>query len=211
MSIQTVPQNLPSTLTSPSPVATQIPGPADKVEKRFYRSVAPSMVYIFGNGKPCIFVRGRFSTDNSKEIAELDNEIALGHPHIRKMTEEEIAEHVTTPEDALLALREQIIAEYIATQPGRDMGTSAAGPVRPSNSDSVAVAMAGGSGKPHMSPALMALAMKALKKPVDVQNTAPVESAVKPLAELLPIMSTKVQEDDGSPRLTALLEGTAQI
>ena len=178
---------------------------------RFYfKSMAPSMIYILGNGKPCIFVRGVFWTSNEMEAKEIQYEIERGNPYIKQMAEPEVVMTEQTPEDMLAVLREQIIAEYLATEaaatnPNRDMGNTPQVQVKAANSRDVAVAMAGGSGKAILSPQLQEMAAKLLKAKLEPAPAEVAPPAVKPMMELLPVVSTTVQTDDGAPRLTELL------
>jgi hypothetical protein len=117
---------------------------------KVFKSHIPSVNYIFKNGKPAIFVSGKFATGIQSEIDELEAEIAAGHPHIYvDAAEKEIDSEKVDP---MIGLREKIIAEYLEKQaaaagdPTRDMGTSAAGPIIPSSSADIASAALGGSG-----------------------------------------------------------------
>jgi hypothetical protein len=116
---------------------------------KLYKSTIPSINFILGNGKPCIFVNGRFATDIESEISALDYEIKLGHPHIRvDDAEPTIDSDMVDPMEVLRAkMRAEIIAEMAAaTNPDNDMGTSTPGVLKPANSTDVAPAVAGGSG-----------------------------------------------------------------
>jgi hypothetical protein len=116
--------------------------------QKLYKSRIPSVNYLFRNGKPAIFVNGRFSTAVPAEIEELDHEVALGHPTIYVDAAEATIDVSKTPYEAI---REKIIAEYLAAQaaatdPGNDMGNYEAGKVNPASSMDVAAAALGGSG-----------------------------------------------------------------
>jgi hypothetical protein len=93
-------------------------------------------------------------TKNEAEISTLDYEIELGHPHIRKASEQEAAAQLETPEDQYNALKLHFYREFLKEQgiPGGDMGTYEQGKVKPASSTDVAVAAAGGSGKPLVTP-----------------------------------------------------------
>jgi len=116
---------------------------------RVYKATLPSVNYIFRNGKPAIFVQGKFATGVADEIAELDDEIAKGHPIIYvDAAEREIDSEAVDP---LAALRAKIIAEYKASEaaaidPTNDMGTSTQGALTPASTADIAVAAEGGSG-----------------------------------------------------------------
>lgn len=116
-----------------------------------FQATLPSVNFILKNGKPIIFVNGVFRTDVDTEAAELDQEIKLGHPHIRRPLIE--AERTIESEmvDPMNALRASIIKEFLAKQAAatdinNDMGKTEQTSVKPANSQDVASAMAGGSG-----------------------------------------------------------------
>lgn len=116
---------------------------------RVFKSTIPSVNYIFGNGKPAIFVNGVFRTDIPGEIDALQNEIAQHHPHIYiDENEREIDSELIDP---MNALRAKIIAQYVADQVAatsmtNDRGTSDQSGAKPANTADVAPAAAGGSG-----------------------------------------------------------------
>jgi hypothetical protein len=114
-----------------------------------FKSTIPSINYIFGNGKPAIFVQGRFCTDIPAEISELEYEVKLGHPHIFIDPNDAVADSAVL--DPIAGLREKIIAEYLAAaekanDPANDMGSTVQEPLKPTNSQDIATAAAGGSG-----------------------------------------------------------------
>lgn len=116
---------------------------------KVFKSRIPSCNYVFAKGKAAAFVSGRYVTGSAEEIAELEQEILSGHPHL--YVDPADAETDSTVQDPLSALREKIISEYlaaqaIATDPSRDMGKSDQGPVKASNTRDIAVAAAGGNG-----------------------------------------------------------------
>ena len=49
---------------------------------RVFKSTMPSVNFIFGNGKPAIFIAGVYRTNIDWEISALDYEVSSGHPHI---------------------------------------------------------------------------------------------------------------------------------
>lgn len=117
---------------------------------KVFKSTIPSVNYLFKNGKPAIFVAGRYTTKVAHEVTELEEEIASGHPHLYvDKAELQIDEKHLDP---MAALRDKIIADYLATEaakdPLQDMGTSKQGSILPANSNDVAAATAGGSGLP---------------------------------------------------------------
>ena len=64
--------------------------------------------YVFRNGKRAPFLAGRYSTDIPSEIAELEEEIELGHPHLYISLEDPVLPAVETLE----ALRKKHFAEF---------------------------------------------------------------------------------------------------
>ncbi len=116
---------------------------------RVYKATLPSVNYIFRNGKPAIFISGKFCTDIPTEISELDEEVASGHPIIYIDSAEREIDSAKV--DPIAGLREQIIAEYkasmaAATDLGNDMGASNQGALKPASTLDVIEATAGGSG-----------------------------------------------------------------
>lgn len=115
-------------------------------DAKLYKATLPSINYIFKNGKPAIFVRGRFSTNIAAEIAELDAEIAAGHPHLFVDKDEPIVAEPTTNE-MLAGLRAQWEAEFRAkmaeaNQLSNDRGTSEVAKLVPGSTVDVAAAIA---------------------------------------------------------------------
>ena len=114
-----------------------------------FKAQIPSVNYIFKNGKPAIFVQGKFATDIAAEVEELKAEIAAGHPHIYiDEKEAEIDSNLINP---IQALRAQIEAELraemaAATNPANDMGNTAEEKLKPASSQDIAQAAGGGSG-----------------------------------------------------------------
>lgn len=121
--------------------------------KQVFKAHLPSVNYIFQNGKPAIFVLGRYVTSVDSEIAELKAEIAAGHPHIYIDANEETTDAPTTSEELMQGLRAQIEAQVraemaAAVQVDNDMGSSDQAPVVPASTQAIAEAAAGGSGAP---------------------------------------------------------------
>jgi hypothetical protein len=116
---------------------------------RIYKAHLPSVNYVFTNGKPAIFVAGKFATTVASEIEELDREIAAGHPHI--YIDENEREVPAETIDPIAALRAQIEAEIratmaAATNPNNDMGSTTPEPLKPASSADISDAAGGGSG-----------------------------------------------------------------
>jgi len=127
-----------------------------------FKASLPSVNYIFKNGKPAIFVAGKFATAVPAEIAELKAEIESGHPHI--YIDEKEAEIDASKIDPIQALRATIEAEIraqmaAATSLDNDMGSTAQDPLKPASSQDIAQAAGGGSGA-----GLSARLMSATKK-----------------------------------------------
>jgi hypothetical protein len=116
---------------------------------KLFKACLPSVNYVFRNGKPGIFVNGRYATSIPEEIEELTAEINAGHPHLFIDAEEsEIDSEKVDPIQALRASIEKEIRAQMAaaTNPENDMGESAQGPVVPTNTNNIAQAATGGSG-----------------------------------------------------------------
>lgn len=125
---------------------------------RVYRSTIPSVNVIMPNGKPLIFQNGYFYTDNEQDIAYLDYEIKLGHPHIYINPDQvEIQSEDLDPVNALKKgvvakmTREELVAalqakEAEAINPANDLGKSDQSSVKPASTQDIAPAAAGGSG-----------------------------------------------------------------
>jgi hypothetical protein len=113
---------------------------------RVFKATLPSVNYIFRNGKPAIFVNGRYTTEFPAEIEELEYEISLGHPHIYIDSAEREVDSVQVDPIAALTgrIRAQLVAEMAAaTDMGNDMGKTEQGPLKPASSSDVAPAAAG--------------------------------------------------------------------
>ena len=90
---------------------------------KLYKSALKSCQYIMPSGKYIYFRDGKYATDDEAEIAELEAAIKSKHPHIfvdAKETE------ITAKKmnDPLAEIKEKAIAEYVASQAGKDFGTS---------------------------------------------------------------------------------------
>lgn len=120
-----------------------------EVVATIFKATLPSINYVFKNGKPAIFVSGKFITAIPAEVAELKAEIEAGHPHIYIDAKE--AEIAAAAIDPMAGLRAQIEAEIMAkmaaaTNPENDMGTVEQVPLKPGSSQDIAAAAIGGSG-----------------------------------------------------------------
>jgi hypothetical protein len=113
---------------------------------KLYKATLPSVNYIFKNGKPAIFVRGKFATEVAAEIEELDFEIAAGHPHIYVDKDEPEAD--SGNQNLLAGLRAQLEAEIRAEMAAasslkNDMGNSEATKLIPASTVDIAAAALG--------------------------------------------------------------------
>lgn len=114
-----------------------------------FKATLPSINYVFKNGKPAIFVFGKFVTAVKAEVDELKAEVEAGHPHI--YIDKEEAEIAASAIDPMAGLRAQIEAEIMAkmaaaTSPENDMGTTEEEKLKPASSTDIAQASIGGSG-----------------------------------------------------------------
>lgn len=116
-------------------------------EKRLYWSTMSFMNYVFSKGKMAIFKHHRYATDIESEIAELDKEIAAGHPAIYIKEDQKFL--TAEMEDPMKALRAKFFAEFQAQQaafvdPNNNMGNSSQEPIRPQSTSDIASVAAGG-------------------------------------------------------------------
>ena len=112
-----------------------------------FKNSMGNCTYIFKNGKPAIFQQGRYMTNSEKEIAELMDEVAAGHPHIFVDANEAVIDtKFVDPLEAIRArIRAELIAEQVAIAGGAaDYGTSdQTGKLTVGTTTSVAAAMSG--------------------------------------------------------------------
>lgn len=126
---------------------------AQQLNVAVYQATIPSINYVLKNGKPCIFVAGKFATSVQKEIDELDEEVAAGHPHIRKCTEEETKSMTIPGADFMAGLKAKLFAEFLVEQEEAKLkmlaghqSTYVPATLNPASSSDVATAASGGSG-----------------------------------------------------------------
>ncbi len=137
--------DIKNSLLSQEPISLEIIVPF----KRAFFSTIPSINYIFSNGKPAMFIKGRYLTDSEKEIKELEADIAAGHPHIHINPEErEVDTDKLDPISTLRAsIEKEILARYkLAVNPDNDAGTYESEKIKPASTTDVASIAAGGSG-----------------------------------------------------------------
>lgn len=98
-----------------------------------YFSNIPACRYVFKSGKVAEFMSGKYLTAIDSEIAELEQEIKEGHPHIFIKKG-----HETADNDPLAGLKQKIINDYIASQQkaekeatdgSRDFGNTVSGSI----------------------------------------------------------------------------------
>lgn len=116
-------------------------------KKRLYWATMPFLNYVFKKGKMAIFKHHRYATDTPAEIAELDEEIAAGHPQIYIKEDQKYL--TAEMEDPMKALRAKFFAEFQAQQAGfvnpqNDMGNSSQEQIRPQSTSDIAAVAAGG-------------------------------------------------------------------
>ncbi len=101
--------------------------------KRVFKSSLLSSVYLFKNGNPANFINGEYYTNIEEEVAELENEVRLGHPHI--YMDPNRREVDTDKLNPIEEIKRQAVEEYLAKVAagqgqGKDMGTSLENDVR---------------------------------------------------------------------------------
>lgn len=119
--------------------------------RRLFKSRTSSCSYIFSKGKRAVFQMGCYITSDPAEIAELDKEVAEGHPTFYVDKNELFVSEDRT--DPIAALRKRIAAEEraklvaemaAATNPANDFGTSEQERLNPSSTSDIAPVTAGG-------------------------------------------------------------------
>jgi hypothetical protein len=148
----------------------------EKVRKVF-KCTIPSCNFLMPNGKPIIFVLGKYITDIEDEIALLTKEVLGGHPHIYIDKNETEVQAPANSNELLAGLRKQIEEQVRAemqqaTNPANNMGTNAQEPVKPASTVDVAVAAAGGNGQQDVSTA-KTISLDALRAKVADTPQAP--------------------------------------
>lgn len=131
---------------------------------RLYKLPSGSGKYVFGsllnaegkpkypemNGKVISFISGKYTTEDAREIEELDDQISKGFTNIViDPREKEIDARAMNPMFRLEEqLRKKILAEMAAaTNPNNDFGNYAQAPLTPSNTRTIASTAAGGTGE----------------------------------------------------------------
>lgn len=116
--------------------------------KKVFKCRIPSSKYLFSNGKEANFIGGRYMTDVEAEIAALEGEIKLGHPHIYVDSAEKEVD--TEQMDPIEQIKKKAIAEYIAAQTkaintSNDMGNTEQGKLQGIGNSSSTAMLATGS------------------------------------------------------------------
>lgn len=116
---------------------------------QLFKCRIPSCSVIFPNGKAAIFVGGRYATKFDNEVAILEDEIALGHPHIYRDPDELTVDSERQDPHSIQVdkIRKDILQEMLqASLEGKDLGTYIQGALNPANSESVSQVVANGGG-----------------------------------------------------------------
>ena len=113
--------------------------------KKIYKNRIMSSRYLFADGHEAAFVAGKYYTDITGEIEELNAEILKGHPHL--YVDPADAEIDTDNLDPFAEIKRQAVEQYIADQAAassqaNDRGTTAQVAVTPASSATVAVGAA---------------------------------------------------------------------
>ena len=82
--------------------------PKDARVVKLFKMRLNNIGYVFRNGKRAPFLAGRYSTDIPSEIAELEEEIELGHPHLYISADDPVLPAVETIE----SLRKKHFEEF---------------------------------------------------------------------------------------------------
>lgn len=82
--------------------------------KQVFISSLGNSKYIFTNGKEANFINGEYSTDIESEIADLENQIKAGHPHIGRNIAKLTVD--TDSMDPIEDIKRRAIEEYVAKQ-----------------------------------------------------------------------------------------------
>lgn len=97
---------------------------------RIFKSTIGTCFFVFKNSKTAHFINAKYITKDPVEIAELEEEIRLEHPHIYVDKNEK---EIDLNADPLAKIKEAGVKEYLAqqkeiaaqiTNKDRDMGTS---------------------------------------------------------------------------------------
>ncbi len=110
--------------------------------KKVFKSTLPFCTYIFSNGKPAMFSRGEYYTDNPTEISELENEITNNHPfiHIDKKKTEIDTENMDPIANLRASIEKEILAKYkLATDPDNNAGDYEVKKINPVSTTDIAV------------------------------------------------------------------------
>lgn len=132
----------------------------EDVQLHVYKNRLPSCHYVFKDGSQATFVNHEFKTANEYEIAQLDKEVKLNHPHIY-IDKANAVISKKLDADPMAALREKIRAEILAEQQPKDMGSNIVQDgtqLKPSSTADIAPASANGIAQPMPQSLMAALA-----------------------------------------------------
>lgn len=117
------------------------------VIKNAYHNSLGSCKFIFKDGKEAPFTGGHYYTSNATEIAELDHEIELGHPHIYKNdAAPTVNVAVTDPLDLVRrAAAEEALRRAAAINKANDMGDTEQGKLEGIGNSNTVAAVSGDS------------------------------------------------------------------
>lgn len=119
----------------------------DLVTEKFrkFKNAISSCNYIFKDGTQAVFKLGVYLTNNPHRIAELEEEVKRGHPHITiDKNDYEVSKEDLDPE---AVLRKKHFAEFqseMEANANRDMGTSEQGKLNAANSKDMAAVTSNG-------------------------------------------------------------------
>jgi len=127
-------------------------------QKRLYKSTSFATGVVLPDGRILRFKFGKYATDVPDEIAYLDDQIARNGFGGRIYIDPQARTVDADAENPMKALREKIIAEYIAEQsahlrPENDMGgTEGKASVKVASTSDIAAVVAGGDGSARLIP-----------------------------------------------------------
>jgi len=140
----TLPTNLAN---KPDKLAPSVVAPTDILH--VFKSSMRYMNFVFSNGMIAEFINHVYYTKREDQIAELNREIAFGHPQIH--VDPNALTIVAEDRDPVVSLRKKIRDELIADgwakiNPDNDMGKSEQGKLTPASTTSIAAVSANGDG-----------------------------------------------------------------
>lgn len=88
-----------------------------------FHSTVKSCQYVFASGKTIAFIGGQYRTTDKKEIAELEAEIAAGHPHLYIDPNNKTADSAV--DDPMARIKAEAVKEFLAKSGNTGVQTSA--------------------------------------------------------------------------------------